>query len=113
MDATVPVIEIADHTHALSGGRPNRKMDTRHVVNDLHVSAEFFVDVVVRAFVEKVNIDLSENGRKSIRVALPPSASIMTGQFKLVSPTLLEISYNAFEESITISGRKRMLFRWV
>ncbi len=64
VNAAIPVVEVTHNTHALRGWGPHGEMNARHIVNHLHMGAELFVDVVMRAFVEEINIHLAKHCRK-------------------------------------------------
>ena len=88
--AAIPVIEIADHAHTLRRWCPYGKMNARNIADHLHMCPEFFIDVVVGSFVEKVDVHLSKNGRKRIGIALFPLATVVPSEFECVRQSLAE-----------------------
>ena len=109
--AAVPVVEVPDHAHTLGGGRPHREMHAGHLVDHLHMGAEFFVDVVVRAFVEKIDIHLAEHRTERVGVALAPLGAFMIGEFERVTRAGLESFDFPFEQPFLIETLQRLRFR--
>ena len=66
--AAVPVVEIAHDRHAGGAGRPDGERHAGHPVDHTQVGAEFFVDAVLVALVEKVEVLVAERGEERIRV---------------------------------------------
>ena len=109
--AAVPVVEVADHAHALGGRRPDREMHARHLVYHFHMGAEFFVDVVVRAFVEKIDVHLAEHGAERVGVALAPLVAVMRGEFERIALAGLVAFDLAFKNSLVVEPLQRLGFR--
>ena len=52
-------------------------MNAGNIADHLHMRPELFVDVVVGAFVEKVDVHLAKNWRKRIRIPFLPLATVV------------------------------------
>ena len=109
--SAVPVVEISDHAHALGRGCPYREMHARHLVDHLHMGAEFFVDVVVRAFVEKIDIHLAQHGAERVGIALAPLGTFVVGEFERVTRAGLESFDFPFEHPFLIKSLQRLRIR--
>ena len=66
------------------------------------MSAEFFVDVVVRAFVEKIDIHLAEHWPERVGIALAPLGAFMVGEFERITCASLESFDFPFEQPFLI-----------
>ena len=64
VDTPIPVVEIAHNTDALRGRGPHGEMNARHITYDFHMCAQFFVNVVMRALVEEINVHFAQHCRK-------------------------------------------------
>ena len=54
MDTAVPTIEVAHDADALGAGGPNGEVNATDAFESEHMSAEFFVSVVVPAFAHEI-----------------------------------------------------------
>src|SRR5258708_987119 len=68
MDAAVPAVEISPYADALSAGGPNGEVNAPDAFDGNHISAEFFVSVVVPPFAHQIQIKLAEYDWKGIGV---------------------------------------------
>jgi len=68
MDASVPVIHVADDADAFGGRRPDGEVSTGDSRDGVKVRAKFFVGVKVTAFVHQVKVEVGEEKRESVRV---------------------------------------------
>ena len=65
----VPLIEIADDTDALRVGRPHAEGDAGDALDFDDVRAKFLVSFGVRAFAEKMQIEIRKQRSESVRIA--------------------------------------------
>src|SRR5688572_9747966 len=70
--ATVPVVEIADDTHALGVGSPNVKGRPAHAPHFFQVSAQLFIKLPVVALCTKVQVEWTKDRSEGIRINLRP-----------------------------------------
>ncbi len=68
MRAAVPLIEIADDADALRVGRPDAELHAGDAVDFADVRAELVERAVMRAFGEKMQIEIAEEGREVVGV---------------------------------------------
>ncbi len=68
MAAPVPIVEVADDAHAFSIGRKHREDDTRDAPVDKRVRAELIVELKMRALAQKMEIEIGQHRRETIRV---------------------------------------------
>src|SRR5258707_511102 len=68
MDAAIPAIEVAHYADALGTGSPDGKMNAANAFQRDHMSAEFFVSVVMAAFAHEIQIKLAAYDGKSIGI---------------------------------------------
>ena len=108
--AAVPVVEIANDAHALGGGGPHGKMHAGHIVDHLHMGAEFFIDIVVRAFVEKVDVHLAEDGAEGVGIALAPGGALVVGEFERVGGAGFVAFDLALEGAFVVDARQGLGF---
>ncbi len=66
--AAVPVVEVADDADARCVGRPDREAGARDAGNGADPGAQFFINLLVRAFAEQVQVEVAEGLRETIRV---------------------------------------------
>ena len=111
MHTAIPVVEIAYNTDALRGRSPHGEMNARHIGDHFHMRAELFVDVVVRAFVEEINVHFAQHRRKCVGIPLPPFHSFVTGQLECVGHSFAEASDLSFEKTMLIQAREDLRFR--
>jgi hypothetical protein len=77
-------------------------MNTGNITNYFNMRAEFFVDVVMSALIEKINVNLSEHWLKGIGIPFPPFPSIVSSQIKRVCHAFGESSYLSFKKTALI-----------
>jgi hypothetical protein len=65
---SVPVVEIADHAHALRVGRPDREGRPRDALHRYRMRAELFIRPQMRPLAEQVDVELLEHGPETVRV---------------------------------------------
>src|SRR5258705_1362658 len=68
MDATVPAIHVANNADATCGRSPHSEMRSRYVCDGVEMGAELFVGVEMAAFANEVEVEIGEEGWKSVRV---------------------------------------------
>src|SRR5258707_9063144 len=68
MDAAVPMIHVTDDADAASGRRPDGEIGAGNSGDGVEMCAEFFVGVVVAAFVHQMKIEVGEQVGKSVGV---------------------------------------------
>src|SRR5210317_321309 len=68
MPATVPAVEIADDADAGGVGCPDCETGAMNATDDRGVSAEFAVNILVRAFAQKIKIEFAQRRRESVGV---------------------------------------------
>ena len=68
MDAAIPAIEIAHDADALGAGGPNGEVNAADAFQGDHMSAQFFVSVVVAAFAHEIQIKLAKYDGKGIGI---------------------------------------------
>src|SRR5258707_1527771 len=68
MDAAVPMIHVTDDADAASGRRPDGEIGAGDARDGVKMCAEFFVGVVVAAFVHQMKIEVGEEVGKGVRV---------------------------------------------
>ena len=64
MAASVPAIEIADHTDPLSVWREYHERHAFDLVDIARVRSELIIDAKMIAFAEKVQVEIRKNGGK-------------------------------------------------
>ena len=69
MDATIPLIEVADHADALSVGCPDSEMHAIDRIVPNGTCAQLLPGPVVRAFREQVQVVVTEDTAAGVRIA--------------------------------------------
>ena len=85
MDATVPVIEIADDTDAPGAGRPDSEVNAANAFESNEMRAEFVVSVVVAAFSHEMEIEFAENEGKGVGVVKLERIAVMGATLDFVA----------------------------
>ena len=68
MIPAVPLVEIAHDRDSRGRRRPHRKRHAGHAAERAHVRAELFVDAVLVALVEQVEILVAQRWQKAVRI---------------------------------------------
>src|SRR5260370_33502035 len=68
MDAAIPTVEIANNADSLCAGSPNGEVNAANAFEGDHMSAKFFVSVVVAAFAHEIQIKIAGYDGESIGI---------------------------------------------
>ncbi len=97
MHAPIPAVEIAHHANAQRVRRPNRKMHPAQPGDLPNMRAHLFVEHLVRAFAEQVQVEIGKQRRKSVRV----------GNFAAVAVVPADAQAIAFRAQRTRDARRQ------
>ncbi len=102
MVTSVPTVETANHTHPLRVGRPNRKTDTRHSVNDPHLGTELFIDAPFISLAEQIQVRLPEGGQKGIGIARATHLALLVSDHQIIRINVFGFPGGAFEQTVLV-----------
>ena len=91
---------IPDHGDALGIGSPNGKVGPLHSAVLHHMRAELFIDLVMRTFVEEVDIHLTEHWSETIRILLSPRFPKVAFHLQLIIERSLNAAQGGFKKTI-------------
>ena len=85
----IPAVEVADHAHALGVGRPDGEDDARGAAVLDDVGAELLIRAEVVALVEKLQVEVAQDGQEAVRVATLAGQAVLVQNADLVGEDLL------------------------
>ena len=109
------MVEVPDHRDALGIGSPNGKVGPLHSAVLHHMRAELLVDLVMRAFVEEIDIHLAEHRPEAIRILLPPRFPEVAFHLQLIVERSLNAAQGGFKKTIRmdlVQGKATIRRRW-
>ena len=89
MRPAIPAVEVADHAHALSVGRPYGENDACGATVFDDVGAELLIRAEVVALVEKLQVEVAQDGQEAVRVATLAGQAVFVQNAYLVGEDLL------------------------
>ncbi len=96
--ASVPIVEIPDHTYTLGVWRPDGEAGSGDAVDDPHLGTQFFKDPVLIAFAEQVQVRLAESRQKRVGIAAAGNLPGRPGDHDIVSVNIAGLARDAFED---------------
>src|ERR1051325_3451670 len=111
VQASVPVVEIADDAHARRMRGPHGERDPAHSSIFAYVRAELFIDALVSSLVKEMLVERSQCRKIGIRVALRKDFAVAIIDPELVRKDFTLISYEQLEETsrVRLDHRTRAL----
>ena len=107
VNAAIPVVEIPHHADALGIGGPDREMRAAHPAQFEDVGAEFFIDLVMSAFVEEIDVHLPQHRTEGIDILLAPRLPGVVFHLQHVVERLVHPAQDRLEESVRMDFFQR------
>jgi hypothetical protein len=94
----IPLIEISNHADTFSGGCPDGKQGAFNPVNLMGMGTQQPIGMLESAFIEEVQVKITELGAKAIGVINTMAIALTISQFKLIGGADLVGRACPFEE---------------
>ena len=113
INAPVPIVEIADHAHALRVRRPDGEVNSLLIANRPQMRTEFLVKLEMISFGEKMQIHLAHDRSVAIRIVQRPLRSIPAHCANPVIAVTFFPRQHCLEKSVVMNSfRRDLLLRW-